>query len=72
MNSQYLQKKKLPDSPGVYFFLGKHKEILYVGKATSPKSRVSSYFKGVRTMRPIEQMMHEVVSIDWKETDSVL
>jgi excinuclease UvrABC nuclease subunit len=29
--------KKLPDTPGVYFFMGKRKEILYVGKATSLK-----------------------------------
>jgi excinuclease ABC subunit C len=43
-----------------------------VGKATSLKNRVSSYFKGARTSRPIEQMLHEVADIKWKITDSVL
>jgi excinuclease UvrABC nuclease subunit len=38
------QKQKLPDSPGVYFFLGPRKELLYIGKATSLRSRVRSYF----------------------------
>lgn len=38
-----LEKYNLPDNPGVYFFmLGE--EILYIGKATSLKSRVRSYF----------------------------
>ncbi len=37
---------KLPDTPGVYFFLGSKKEILYIGKATSLKDRVKSYFSG--------------------------
>ena len=38
------QISTLPDKPGVYQFLGKEKEIIYVGKAKSIKKRVSSYF----------------------------
>lgn len=34
----------LPNLPGVYQMLGKHGEILYVGKAKSLKNRVLSYF----------------------------
>ncbi len=34
----------LPESPGVYLFLGPKREILYIGKATSLKDRVKSYF----------------------------
>lgn len=36
--------KGLPNLPGIYQMLGKHGEILYVGKAKSLKNRVSSYF----------------------------
>lgn len=64
--------KKLPDQPGVYLYYSGTKELIYVGKATSLKSRVKSYFNGTRTSRPIEQMMHQVVEIKWEVTDSVL
>lgn len=39
------QSKKLPDEPGVYLFLDKNGSILYVGRATSLKKRVESYFR---------------------------
>ncbi len=63
---------KLPDTPGIYLYYGQNKELLYVGKATSLRSRVRSYFRGKRTPRPIEEMIHEVVKIDYRQTDSVL
>jgi excinuclease UvrABC nuclease subunit len=44
MKKADLLKKKLPDAPGVYFFLGTKKQILYIGKATSLRNRVRSYF----------------------------
>ena len=34
----------MPNSPGVYQFIGRNGKILYVGKAKKLKSRVSSYF----------------------------
>jgi excinuclease ABC subunit C len=68
--------KKLPDAPGVYFFLGKNKEILYIGKATSLKDRVRSYFAKdlIDTRNPIiwKMVNEEAVAIDYKQTDSVL
>lgn len=42
-----LAKFDLPDCPGVYLFTegkGKNKQVLYVGKATSLRDRVRSYF----------------------------
>ena len=44
MQISYFKKKNLPDKPGVYFFL-KGKEILYIGKATSLRDRIKSYFQ---------------------------
>lgn len=38
----------LPETPGVYHMLGKGGEVLYLGKATSLKSRVNSYFQRPR------------------------
>lgn len=35
----------LPNSPGVYFFINKSGEIIYIGKATSLRHRVRSYFQ---------------------------
>ncbi len=75
MDISYLQKKKLPDAPGVYFFLGKNKKILYIGKATSLKDRVKSYFsKDLPFSRSplIVSMVEESKSLDFKETSSVL
>lgn len=64
--------KTLPDSPGVYLFYDQAGSLVYVGKATSLKDRVHSYFRGQRTPRPIEEMIHEVAKIKWHETASVL
>ncbi len=68
------QTKKLPDSPGVYFFK-KGKEILYVGKATSLRNRTRSYFSSdlISTRGPLlVKMILEADFIDFQKTDSVL
>jgi excinuclease ABC subunit C len=67
--------KKLPDTPGVYFFLGKNKKVLYIGKATSLRDRVRSYFAKdlLDTRGPLlVDMLNKATSIDWRQTDSVL
>lgn len=66
------QLEALPDNPGIYLFYNAQKELVYVGKATSLKNRVRSYFRIKKVTRPIEAMMHEVVNIKYKLTDSVL
>ncbi|MBX2866801.1 GIY-YIG nuclease family protein [Candidatus Kaiserbacteria bacterium] len=68
-------KKNIPDTPGVYFFLGARKEILYIGKATSLRNRVQSYFSSdIKEKRSelIEKMVIEAKTVEWTETDSVL
>lgn len=64
----------LPDAPGVYFFkLGP--EILYVGKATSLKDRVRSYFSPdllkARGSRIVD-MVTKADRVEWQTAGSVL
>jgi excinuclease ABC subunit C len=68
-------KNTLPEYPGVYFFVDAKKNILYVGKATSLRDRVKSYF--VQDMletrgAKIELMMEKIERIAFRKTDSVL
>jgi len=68
-------KKTIPDTPGVYFFMGPRKEVLYIGKATSLRDRTRSYFASdlITTRGPLlVEMLGEALNIEWKETDSVL
>mgnify|MGYP003392938017 CR=1 FL=1 len=74
MNIKILQKLKIPKSPGVYFFL-KGKEIIYIGKATSLKNRVKSYFgKDLITTRGplLVDMVFSADKLEWQKTDNVL
>jgi excinuclease ABC subunit C len=67
--------KKLPDAPGVYFFLSTKKEVLYVGKATSLRDRVKSYFSSTlpKSRGPqIVQMVEKAKKVEFRETGSVL
>ncbi|MCX6752998.1 MAG: GIY-YIG nuclease family protein [Candidatus Nomurabacteria bacterium] len=74
MQSQELKKYKLPEKPGVYFFL-KGKDILYIGKATSLKDRTKSYFSKdlINTRGPlILDMVFKADGLKWQETETVL
>jgi excinuclease ABC subunit C len=74
MNSQDFKKIELPDAPGVYLFK-ENKDILYIGKATSLKSRVRSYFATdlLATRSPlILDMVFKANKIDFIQTDSVV
>ncbi len=66
---------KLPDNPGVYFFRGKEGKILYIGKATSLRDRVRSYFNPdlmkVRGLRLVT-MVTISDTVTYQETGSVL
>lgn len=67
--------KKMPDTPGVYFFLDKRKKVLYIGKATSLRDRTRSYFApDIAEVRSplIARMVESAAALDWRATDSVL
>lgn len=81
MNRHMLAKLKLPDSPGVYRFIGSPKsgnrgnKILYIGRATSLWNRVRSYFSSDITEKrgsAIAVMIREAKTVKWETTDSVL
>lgn len=61
--------REFPDSPGVYIMRNGNKEIIYIGKATSLRKRVGSYFN--RTLNAkTESLVAEVHTIDFRTTDS--
>lgn len=81
MKSQDLKQFNLPDASGVYFFLAHRRggkrgqKILYIGKATSLKDRVKSYFARdiLITRSPlIAKMLEEADRITFIQTNSVL
>ncbi len=75
MKYQDLKTKKIPQEPGVYFFMGAGGKIFYIGKATSLRDRVRSYF-GVdvaNTRGPqIVSMVEKSKAVKFQRTDSVL
>ncbi len=63
--------RKFPDLPGIYFMRDGKRKILYIGKASSLKRRILSYFQRPQEER-IEQMLCRVSRIDIKKTESVI
>lgn len=62
--------KKFPDSPGVYL-MRNGEAIIYIGKATSLKERVRSYFVS-NISQKTQKQMSEVTDIEIVETESAL
>ena len=67
--------KELPTGSGIYFMKAADDVVLYIGKAKSLRSRVSSYFQpssNLETSRGphIVEMVAKVRSIDYLETES--
>ena len=71
-----LQLKTLPDSAGVYQYLDKNENIIYVGKAKNLKKRVSSYFTKTHDSGKTRVLVKNIVSINHivvqTETDALL
>ncbi|MHC1695070.1 MAG: excinuclease ABC subunit UvrC [Eubacteriales bacterium] len=74
-NIQALLEKarELPASPGVYIMKDKDDKIIYVGKATSLRSRVSSYFQSPQTNPPkTAKLVENARELQVIVTDTVL
>src|SRR5665648_47645 len=57
---------QIPDSPGVYRFRDEHGRVIYVGKAKSLRSRLSSYFQDIAALHPrTQQMVTTAASVEW-------
>lgn len=72
MNLKLKEKiKEVPRKPGVYFWLDKSGRVLYVGRATNLRARLSQYFQKDRERRIVE-MVEQADDIHYETTDTVL
>ncbi|MBI96640.1 excinuclease ABC subunit C [bacterium] len=65
--------KNLPGSPGVYRFIDKNNEIIYIGKAKNLKKRVKSYFNPkIKQSRKNQVMIKKIVDVKYSVVSSDL
>jgi excinuclease ABC subunit C len=63
--------RELPDAYGCYFMKNEAGEVLYIGKASSLKKRVASYFIGRRHPHPrTRQLVKRIAKVAYIETRS--
>jgi excinuclease ABC subunit C len=56
----------IPDAPGSYQFKDANGRVIYVGKASSLRQRLSNYFADPRTLHPrTAQMVATAESVEW-------
>jgi excinuclease ABC subunit C len=75
MIRQDLDKLNLPETPGVYVWRDVEGKILYIGKATSLRDRVRSYFSGdvIKTRGAhIVDMVFKASTVTYQETMNAL
>jgi len=75
MNNLELQRKSLPNEPGVYTFKNNNGKIIYIGKANDLRKRVSSYFLKTSYNDPyyeekIKELVKEIHSIEYIVTEN--
>ncbi|HUF24715.1 MAG TPA: excinuclease ABC subunit UvrC [Vicinamibacterales bacterium] len=66
------QINRLPQQPGVYLFLGRGGETLYVGKARALRDRARSYLGAYGTSPRHDALLDEADTLDFIVTDSVV
>lgn len=56
---------QVPRAPGVYLFLDRRGEVLYIGKSVCLRDRVRSYFTGRAATPKLRRLRQEVAAVDW-------
>ena len=56
----------IPEAPGSYQFKDAHGRVIYVGKASNLRQRLSNYFQSPRNLHPrTAQMVETAESVEW-------
>jgi DNA polymerase-3 subunit epsilon len=63
--------KKVPEEPGIYYFLDEQNNLIYIGKSRNLHQRVLSHFTGT-TGKSALKMRENIVSIDYSPTGTEL
>lgn len=61
---------KLPETCGVYYFLNKQGDIIYIGKSVNMYSRAQSHFNN--DLKKSKVMLNDLYQVDFNETGSEL
>ena len=59
---------RIPQTPGVYLFLGLNEQPLYIGKAKNLRERVGAHFSGDWGSERGTRLSEELRRIEWIET----
>lgn len=59
---------KLPATTGVYYFLNRNQQILYIGKSVDMYQRAISHFNS--DLKKTKKLLHELYNVDYVETGS--
>ncbi|MFX0140272.1 MAG: excinuclease ABC subunit UvrC [Candidatus Hodarchaeota archaeon] len=75
MKNLELQRKSLPNEPGIYLFADKNSSIIYIGKAINLRKRVNQYFLKTSYNDPyyeekIKELINKIHSIEYIVTEN--
>ncbi len=75
MSKLDIERRSLPNEPGVYFFLNKKSTIIYIGKAINLRKRVNQYFLKTKYTDPfyevkIRELVKNIQSIEFIVTEN--
>ncbi|MFH0809496.1 MAG: GIY-YIG nuclease family protein [Pseudomonadota bacterium] len=66
------ERLALPDSPGIYRFINAAGKVIYVGKATSLRSRVNSYYRKRRKADKELEIVSQAARVETETTGTSL